>query len=149
MASDLFNTFKRDVMKGSVALDGGAIWCMLLANTYTTVDATGDTGFDFRNDITSYEVSTTGYTAGGVTLGTAGVQTISADSTNDWSYWDTTVNPQWDTITVTARYAVVYRSTGSAATDNLIAIYDFGSDQTATNGTFIVQWSSDGLIRLS
>lgn len=149
MASDLFATFKRDVMKASYDFTGGAMWCMLLANTYTTVDATGDTGYDFRNDITTFEVATTNYTAGGVIIGTAGVQTVSADTTNDWAYWDSTVDPQWTSITVTARYAVVYKSTGSAATDGLIAIYDFGSDQTATNGTFTVQWSTLGLIRLS
>lgn len=151
MASFLYTTFKRDVMNGSIALDGDhTLYCMLLAATYTTVSAAS--AHDFRNDLTAFEVTaggTTGYTAGGVTLGTTGAQTVSADLTNNLAYWDTTVDPTWTSAYITARFAAIYRSTGAATTDPLVCCYDFGSDQVATNGTFTIQWSTSGLIRLS
>lgn len=150
MASFLFTTFKRDIMKGQIDLDAGDQWCMLLLSTFSTV-ATASS-HDFRNDITAFEVTaggTTGYTVGGVTLGTAGVQTVSADLTNNLGYWLTSVNASWATAYITARYAVVYKSTAAATTDSLVCCYDFGQDYTASNGTFTVQWSTAGLIKLS
>jgi hypothetical protein len=48
---------------------------------------------------------------------------------------------------ITARYAVVYDSSGgSTATNALILYIDFGSDQTANNGgTFTITPNTDGL----
>lgn len=146
MASFLYTTFKRDIMNGTIDLDNDTLYVMLLASTYTTVSAAGTT-HDFRNDITDYEASGTGYTAGGVAL--TGSHTVTADTTNNYGVWDTSYDPSWTSATVTARFAVVYVSTGAATTDNLICCYDFGSDQTATNGTFTIQWSTAGLMRLS
>lgn len=86
---------------------------------------------DFFNDVTN-EISGTGYTAGGATLtgksvsydtATNKVRLIAADA-------------QWTTATFTARYAVYYKSTGTASTSPLIGYLDFGSDQTVTAGTF-------------
>lgn len=140
-------------MKGSVDLDDGTQWVCLLKNTYTTqTAATVSCLVSCYNDISTYEVTgggTTGYTAGGVTLGTTGSQTISADTTNHLGYWDSTVDPAWTTAYITARYAVVYKTHTQATNALVVCCFDFGSDQTATNGTFTIQWSTAGLIKLS
>lgn len=144
MASILFNTFKRDVMSGLVHLtaSGDTVYCML-------INSTGVSGADpddeFRSSYTANEVSTTNYTAGGTEITS---KTTSADTTNDLGYFDG-ADVSWSSVTLTARGAVVYKSTGAATTDPVICMFDFGSDQTATAGTFTIQWSTGGLIRLS
>lgn len=53
----------------------------------------------------------------------------------------------WASSTITARRAVVYDATpGSAATRPLICCLEFDADVSTTNGTFLIQWDSQGLI---
>jgi len=132
-------------MNGVVNLTSADKYVCLLAATYTTVMATAMTGYAFRNQVTSYETAGTGYTAGGAALTTL---VVSADLTNNLGYWSG-ANVAWASATITARGAVVYKSTGAATTDPIICWFDFGSDQVATNGTFTIQWSTAGIIRLS
>lgn len=58
-------------------------------------------------------------------------------------------DPSWASSTITAHYAVVYdRTPGSDATRPLIGLYDFGSNQSTTNGTFAITFDSLGLLYL-
>jgi hypothetical protein len=91
---------------------------------------------DFRNDVTN-EVSGTGYTAGGV----ATVCTVTKDTANDKVTLQFAA-VSWATSTITARALVIYKSTGTASTDNLVAYNDFGSDVSSTAGTFSVAAST-------
>ena len=109
----------------------------LCTSTYTPNQDT----HDFFNDITN-EVSGTGYTAGGATLGTptltytGGTNVLKLDG-DDVS---------WTTSTITARYAIIYDSTpGTAATNPLLAYVDFGADVTSTAGTFSIVWDAAGI----
>lgn len=95
---------------------------------------------DFFNDITN-EVTGTGYTAGGVTLGskaltyTAGTNTLAIDA----------ADPSWGpTATITARGLVIYKSTGTSTTSPLIGFIDFGADNVATAGTLTVTLDAGG-----
>jgi hypothetical protein len=94
---------------------------------------------DFFDDVT--EITGTGYTAGGITLTSP---TVTYDTASDQVRLDA-ADVSWTSSTITARYAVVYKSTGSAATSPLICYFDFGSNQSTTNGTFAIQWASDGI----
>lgn len=152
MASFLYDSFKRDIMNGTIDIDAGTMYCSLLKNTYTTQTAAtiGQATHTAYADISTYEVTgggTTGYTAGGQNL-SAG-NTVVADTTNHLAYWDTTTDPSWTTSYITARYAVVYKTHTQATNASIVCCFDFGSDQTSTNGTFTIQWSNSGLVRLS
>jgi len=137
-------------MEGTVPLEINNLYVMLMQSTYTTVSAAG-TAHDFRNDITTYEVTaggTTGYTTGGVSMGVTAANTVTYDLTNNLGSWDS-ADVSWASAYITARFAAVYKSTGAATTDPLVCCFDFGQDYTASNGTFTIQWSTSGLMRLS
>ena len=144
MASILYNYWKRDVMTGTVDMDTNTFYVCLINSTGVAAANKDD---HFRSTYTTYEVTGTGYTAGGAALTTL---VVSEDLTNDLAYFDG-ADVSWASATVTARGAIVYKSLGATngTTDNLVCLFDFGSDQTATNGTFTIQWSTAGLIKLS
>ena len=50
--------------------------------------------------------------------------------------------------TITARYGVVYKDTGTPATSPIIAVIDFGSNQTSTAGTFALAFAAEGILNL-
>lgn len=127
-------------MNGSIDLDTDTIKVALVTSSYTPDQDTHDNFDDVTNEVTG-----TGYTAGGATLASV---TVTADNTDNEGVFDA-ADVTWSTSTITARGAVVYKSTGTAATSPLIAYYDFGSDQISSNGDFTIAWNAGGLISLS
>lgn len=96
---------------------------------------------DYFDDITN-EVTGTGYTAGGATLGSATITYTGATNTLMLDGADVS----WSTSTITARYAVIYDATpGTNATRPLIAYVDFGADVSSTAGTFSITWDAAGI----
>lgn len=139
MASVIYNSFKRDIMNGSIDLDTDTIKIALVTSSYTPdIDAHEDFA-----DITN-EVSGTGYTAGGETLST----TVSVDDTDDEGVFDAT-DVTWSTSTITARGAVIYKSTGTASTSLLVCYLDFGGDFSSNGGDFTINFNSEGILNLN
>jgi len=103
----------------------------------------------FNASTTAYtatnEVSGTGYSAGGNTL--TRVDPTSSGTTAFTDFADTT----WSSSTITARGAMIYND--SAAGNPAVAILDFGSDKTSTNGDFTVVFptadASNAIIRIA
>lgn len=116
--------------------DTDTIKCALTTVTYTEDQDT----HDFFNDVTN-EVSGTGYTAGGATLGS---KTATYDTASDQTRLDA-ADTTWTTSTITARKAIVYKSTGTASTSPLIGLLNFGADVSTTGGTFQITWDSTGI----
>jgi hypothetical protein len=130
MASFLFNSVLRDEATGAVDFDTDVFYLSLHTSAYTPNKDTHDRFDDVTNEVTG-----TGYTAGGA----ATTVTVSAvDTTNDRV--DITFGAtSWTTATITARYGVIRKRRGGAASaDELVAVNDFGSDITSTAGTFSV-----------
>lgn len=88
-------------------------------------------------------MSSTNYTSGGVTLSSA---TVTYDSASNETRLDA-ADATWTTVTFTARYAVIYKSTGTSSTSPLIAYVDFGADQSPSAGNFTITWDSTGVIK--
>lgn len=145
MASLIYNKYKQGIFDNTVNLrvdlDTDTVKVALLTSSYT---ANADV-HDFFDDVSANEVSGTGYTAGGATLASP---TVTLDTTNDRVDFDA-ADVSWTSSTITARYAVIYKSTGTASTSPLIALIDFTTDQISSNGTFTIQWSSSGILRLA
>lgn len=91
------------------------------------------------------EVTGTGYTAGGATLASKTVTYTAGTNTQAFDAADTT----WPASTITARYAIVYESTGTAATSALIGYVDFGADVSTTADTFTITWGAGGLFTIA
>lgn len=120
-----------------VDFDTDTIKVALVSSSYTPNQDT----HDYWDDVSTYEVSGTGYTSGGATLAS---KAVTYDGGTNVTKFDA-ADVSWTSSTITARYAVVYLDTGTAATSPLIAYVDFGSDQSSSSGTFQIVWDGAGI----
>jgi len=141
MPSKLYGNFLLKALNKEVDFDSDTIKVALLSSSYTP----DQDAHDYYNDVSTYEVSGTGYTAGGSTLAS---KTATYDSANNVIVLDA-ADTTWASSTITARYAVIYDSTGTSSTSALIGYVDFGSDQSSTNGNFTITWDSTGIVRIT
>ena len=140
VTAKLFGNALKQAVNGEWDWDSDTIKVMLTTSSYTPDQDT----HDYKDDVTN-EVSGTGYTAGGATLAncavtyTAGTNVIKIDAD------DVT----WAASTITARHAVIYKSTGVDGTSPLIAYIGFGEDKSSENGNFTLQWHADGIVKIT
>lgn len=129
MASVIYDSFIADVFAGTCTT-ASSYKGMLVTSGYTE-----DRGAHSKRSSITNEVSGTGYTAGGVAL------TLSA-SLNTTTHILTLTIPTatWASSTITARKLIVYRTTGTAANDNLVACIDNGVDLVSSSST--MTWNS-------
>ena len=146
MASVIPNSFKGRLMGDTaqiataINLATDTIKLMLVTSSYTP-DVDADV---FIDDVSANEVGASGtYSAGGVTLTVTG----STDDTDNEGVFDAT-DVSFTSATITARYAVIYKDTGTPGTSPIIAVIDFGSNQTSTAGTFAITFASEGILNL-
>ena len=138
----IVNNAKGLFLRGDINILQDNIKVMLLTDQYIP-DAVNHEMID---DVSADEISATGYTAGGKSLSG---RHISEDGANLRAEFQ--ANPTvWSiTGTATARYAAVYKDNGTPGSSPLIAIIDFGSNKTANNSDFNINWDSDGILQLS
>ena len=139
MASFVYNFGKVGLLKGRIDLVNDTIKCMLVTSSYTP-DKDAD---EYRSDVTS-EASGTGYSAGGKALMD---NTVAQENPTDMAIFDA-ADTSWTVTTLTARAAVLYKETGAAATDILIAYLDFGSDYSTVGEDFTIEWDAAGILTL-
>ncbi len=132
MASLIYNSCLNDMATGAIDFDTNSFKIELVTSSYTPNKDTHTK----RSDVTN-EISGTGYTEGGVSTAV----TVTNDTANDRidiNFADVS----WASATLTAAAAVIYKTTGTASTDNLVAYLDFGGNVTSTNGTFTLDITS-------
>jgi len=138
MASGIYLNMVRQWAIGNIDFDTHTFKVALLTSTYAQ-DETKLDQHDFYADLTNEVTNGNGYTTGGNSVTPTVPGTV--DEAND--RLDITLpGTTWPASTITARYAVYYRDTGSGATSPLIAIVDFGSDVISTSGTFTLNSST-------
>ena len=137
MANVISNVFKEELLKGNHDFDGGATYKLALFTSSKTVSASAPTAFNTTNELST---SGTNYTSGGATLANPSVTGGSSASTAFVDFDDVSFTD----ATFTAKFAQIYRSDGSAPTNNSVLVLDFGGDFTATSGTFTIQFPSAG-----
>ena len=117
--------------------DTDTIKVALCTSSYTP-DQDAD---EYYDDITNEVANGNGYTTGGATLGTKTNTYTGATNVSKFDAADVT----WSSSTITARYAVIYCSTGTASTSALIGYVDFGEDKVSDNGNFTITWDAAGI----
>ena len=128
------NSFKKELLQGKHDFDTSS-------DTYKLAMFTSQAtlGASTENYATTNEVSSpSGYTAGGKALVNSGVKVSSGVAITSFS------NLSFTGVTLTARGALIYNTTtdGGSNTTDAVAVLDFGSDKTATSGTFTIQFPS-------
>lgn len=144
----LYSNWLLGVLKGDFAVtdwDSDNFKCALFTQAASTL-VTNSTGLTYWSSLTSGEVVGTGYTASGQAM--SGM-TIAFNGHNPTKIKLSASNNAWPSSTITARYAVVYKSSGNPATSPLICWVDFGSDQSSSSGTFEIQWNASGIVEIS
>ena len=150
ITSAICSSFKRDLLKGKhdfdTSGDGGDSFKIALYTSSATLGAS-TTDYSATNEITN--TSGTAYTAGGEALTNTGVGLTSTTAFTDFS------DVSWTSASFTANGALIYNTTtdGGTSTTDAVCVIAFGSDKTATNGTFTIQFpandSSSAIIRLA
>lgn len=141
VTAKLYGSYPAKVANKEIDFDSDTIKVALCTSSYTP----DQDAHDYFNDITN-EVTGTGYSAGGATLGSKTVTYTSGTNTQAFDAADT----QWASSTITARYAIIYdASPGSAATNPLIGYVDFGADVISTGGNFDIAWAAGGIFTVT
>lgn len=136
VTATIYGNGMKKIQNGNIDLDTDTFKALLTTSSYTP----DQDAHDFRDDVTN-EITGTGYTAGGATLASAAATYDTATDQIRLDAADTT----WTTSTLTARIAVVYKSTGTSSTSPLIAFVNFGADVSTTAGTFQITWDATGI----
>lgn len=122
--------------------DSDDVKVMLVSSAYAPNQDT----HDYLDDVRAFEVTGTGYTAGGAAIAN---RTATYDAANNVLVLDGD-NVTWANSTITARYAVIYDNTGASdAARPLIGYMDLISDQASNAGNFTIEWDAAGILRLS
>lgn len=133
-----YNEFKSEQGKGGVNFKDDTIKVALFEDSYSP-DIKEDSVFD---DISSEESSGSGYDSGGLTVSNI---SVSKDNDNDRGVVDGD-DVAFEGISVSFRYAVMYKDTGDATTSTLIGYADYGSSTTLDDDNLTVSFSDDGIL---
>lgn len=149
MAAGAFTVYgaaKLSLLTGAIDLDTNNFSAFLATSSYSPAVNTDDT----YSDVSTNEVPNgSGYTTGGIDLGTLAVTRSGGTVTVD-----ETTNPSWTSATFTCKYIVVARRAGGSlvAGDLLLGYADLdtgGGSISVSSGTLTVNVNALGLFTLA
>ncbi len=130
MANVVPFSFAQELLKGSHDFVNNTIKLALYTagsgTPYTTASTVYTSG-------TANQVSGTGYTTNGNTLGSPVVANQTSVATLTFA------QTQWTSATFGAAYGVIYNNSSS---DKLVVVLDFGGTKSCSNGTFTITFPS-------
>lgn len=123
-------SFKVNLLQGAQNFNTGTTKVYKIA-LYTSSATLGAATDDYTSNTTGEVANGGGYTTGGKTLTVSQIPTDGGSGTTAFiDFADVT----WTSATITARGALIYNSTD----DTAVAVLDFGSDKTSTDGDFTI-----------
>jgi hypothetical protein len=135
-------SFKVQILEGDQDFSAGTtkVYKIALYTSSATLGAATTTYTGTGNEVASGG----GYTTGGKTL-VGSTPPTSSGTTAFIDFNDVT----WTSATITARGALIYNATD----DTAVAVLDFGSDKTSTNGDFTIIFpaadASNAILRIA
>ena len=142
IVQSMVTSFKAELLLGvhDFRATGGDNFKLALYTSSASLDA-NTTAYTASNEVSS---SGTNYTAGGGSLVNLGVVTSNNTSSSGTGFTDFS-DLTFANATITARGALIYNTTPSAnsnantaLTNAAVAVLDFGSDKTSTDGDFTI-----------
>lgn len=140
MASGIYTVALAEALKKNPDFVNDTIKVALLNNSHSY-----NPDNDTFSDVSANQITGTGYSAGGATLGS---KAVTADDTDNEAVFDA-ADVSWTTASFSAYHAVIYDDTLTSPADMLIASIDFGGVQTVTSGTFQITWAAEGIININ
>jgi hypothetical protein len=146
ITQSMTTSFKAELMLAvhDFRATGGDTFKLSLYTSSASLDA-NTTAYTSSQEVSS---SGTNYTAGGGTLVNLGVVTSNNTSSSGTGFTDFS-DLTFANATITARGALIYNTTPSAnsnanttLTNASVAVLDFGSDKTSTDGDFTIIFPS-------
>ena len=143
ITSAICNSFKQEILVGThdFTASSGDTFKLALYTSSATLGA-GTTAYATTNEITN--TSGSAYSAGGKSLTSVTPVLDSSTAVCDFS------DISWTSASFTANGCLIYNSSQS---NKAVCVIAFGSDKTATNGTFQIQFptadASNAIIRLA
>jgi len=131
---NFYNSYKDDLHKGTIDVTSDTLKVALVSSSYTPSAA-----HNFFDDITNELATTGGYTAGGATITSPTVTSGVFDA----------ADTSWSSATFTARYGIVYKSTGTPGTSPLMFYIDFDANQSPSSQTFTITWNASGIVSIA
>ena len=134
-----YQSFREYMADGTIDLDTDTFKVTLHSSTYTPNAGTHTVFADLTNELSTAG----GYTNGGQALGSVtwnrSGATVTFDAADtEWTVSGGSIGP--------ARYAAIWKDgTANAIVKPLVAYIDFGTDETATAGTFKLTWNASGI----
>jgi hypothetical protein len=136
VTAHFYDPYWQSLNNKEINLLSDTIKLMLLGPGYTPNRGT----HRYKSDVVAQEITGTGYTAGGNTVG-AMANAIAANV-----YTISGANASWPAATFSTNYAALYDSTPATdATRPLIGYVDFGGAQSPSAGTLSVTWNASGI----
>jgi hypothetical protein len=135
------NSFKKELLEGKhdFTASTGSVFKLAMYNS-NAVLGKSTTSYTTGSEVTS----PAGYSAGGKALVNTGTSLASSVAITDFS------DISFTNVTLTARGALIYNTSNS---NTGVCVLDFGSDKTATAGTFTIQFpaytTSAAILRIS
>ena len=135
------SSFKKELLEGKhdFTASTGSAFKLAMYNS-NAVLGKSTTSYTTGSEVTS----PAGYTAGGKALVNTGTSVASSVAITNFS------NLSFTNVTLTARGSLIYNTSNS---NTGVCVLDFGSDKTATAGTFTIQFpaytTSAAILRIS
>jgi len=137
----IYNEFKRALLAGEIDLSGDSTGHTIKVALLTAYTPNIDTHLHWA-DVSAKEISGTGYTTKGATLGS---KTVTLSSGSDRGVFDG-ANVTWTGLNAgTPSHAVMFDDTH--ASDSLIAYWIVTTP--SNGGDYTLQWHTDGIILLT
>ena len=148
ISSAICSSFKQELLQGKHDFDssGGDTFKIAL---YDSDASLGAATTDYSTSEETTNTAGSAYVAGGKALTNTGVGLTSTTAFTDFD------DVSYTSASFTANGALIYNTTtdGGTSTTDAVAVIAFGSDKTATNGTFTIQFptadASNAIIRLA
>lgn len=150
-------SFRAELMLGvhDFRPSGGSVFKLALYTSSAQLDA-NTTAYTSADEVSS---SGTNYAAGGNTLTNLGVTATNVSASSGVGFTDFS-DLTFTNLTTTARGCLIYNTTPGAnsnantvLTNPAVAVLDFGSDKTSTDGTFTIIFptadSTSAIIRIA